>query len=202
MGLKMPRTKVEIDVSRLDTQRRKDKAILCAKEIETVINSELFKNNFLELLRTRKFSAKNAETSKFRYFAPSRVLKHFLEGSETLSPGIDYTFNIVMDDYYTIKRVIGMTYGNKPAIYVNTKYYDSPDTKGSGSNIVHEHGHKLGFRHIFRSKPSRNDSICYILNAAYEMTWEVLFGNPHKPKRKYCYRPWKYLKLKKVCYWK
>ena len=54
----MIRTKIEIDVSRLNTQRRKSKATLCAMEIETVINSELFKNNFLELLRKRNYQAK------------------------------------------------------------------------------------------------------------------------------------------------
>lgn len=193
------KTNVHIDYRRLNTNERQTKAQLVEQEMFLVINSKVFKQGFIKKLAKRNY--RNGETSQWRFASPGEILVHILRGAEILSPEVDYTLNIIVDDYYTFKRVIGMTYSNSPVINVNTKYFDVRSSKLCGSNIFHEEGHKLGFGHDFRQTARRADSICYLMNEVFEETWDALFGTPHETdKVLVCTRSWRSLWFKR-CKW-
>jgi hypothetical protein len=105
------------------------------------------------------------------------------------------TIHLKVLTYYTANNVIG--YGNASTvdIYVNTKYLvndsveDLEDLMDIGSNLVHEHGHDCGFEHDFRSTKRRPNSICYVLNRAYDRTFRQVYGLPDKPQIVYAI-PW------------
>jgi len=123
-----------------------------------------------------------------------------MEGAEVLDPEVDYEIDIYVDDYYSLKKVIGYTYRNTKYQYVNSRYFDKRSTKLIGSNVLHEYGHKLGFGHDFRRTKRRPFSVCYQLNDIYEECYDQLMGNlPQRIKK--CYRSWRTLWLKKYCYW-
>lgn len=188
------KTKVSINTANLDTDTRRLKAKLVEKEMEEVINSEIFKDIFLRKLYNRNYH--EGELSPWRYETPEAIFKHIMEGAETLSPEIDYEFDIDIDDYYSFKSVIGYTYPNITTIFVNTKFFDARSSRLCGSNLLHEQGHKLGFSHDFFSTKRRQDSLCYLLNEIYEEAYEKVFSVNYSA---VCVRPWYFLKLKRVC---
>lgn len=184
--------KVSIDSSNLDTKWRKIKAEKIEREMETIVNSDLFR----ELVLAIKY--KHGETSYWRDAPNQEIYDHIISGKETLNPIEDGEIDIVIDDYYTWRRVIGYTYPNIQTIYTNTKYFDSENLsperhhrKMSGSNAMHEYGHKLGFDHDFRATSRRKYSLCYLLNDIYEQCWDELIAPTMKrAEREYTYRRW------------
>lgn len=197
MGTKL---KVTLDGKKLNTIERREKAQLIAEEMQIVYNSDVFKEVFLDLLDKRDY--KSGELSKWAYETPDAIYAYFMNGVEILSPELDYEVDFFLDDYYTIKRVIGHTYPSDKYVYTNTRYFDVSSSKMSGSNFTHEYGHKKGFKHDFRRTSRRNDSLCYILNDAYEIAWERIFGDvSERDKRLVCKRVWYKLWIGKKCWW-
>ena len=164
--------KMNFDVSKLNTEERKKKALLVRDEMDLIINSDLFKEKFLGL------TDYHGELSVWKDATITAIYQHIMEGAETLSPEIDNEMDLFVDDYYTIKRVIGMTYESDKFIYTNTKYFDTNSTKAVGSNFLHEWGHKIGFDHDFKATSRRDFSLCYLLNTIYEECWDEMFGEP------------------------
>lgn len=187
-------TKITIDGSRLNTEWRREKAQRVAHEMHTVINSKIFQDKVLKM-------DKWGETSKYKDAPNIEIYQMIMRGAEVLDPVVDNEIDIYVDDYYSIKRVIGYTYANTKWIYTNTRYVDSYHSKLVGSNFIHEYGHKLGFDHDFRSTARRPYSICYLLNDIYEQCYAILFKQT-KSEVRVCYRSWKTLWLKKYCYTK
>ena len=122
-----------------------------------------------------------------------------MNGAEVLDPVIDNEWDIFIDGYFSMKRVIGYTMRNIKTIFVNTKYFDTRHKALVGSNIVHEYGHKLGFSHDFRATADRPFSICYQLNLCYEAAYSKIY-NVYPEIKTVCKRNWKFLWLKKTCY--
>lgn len=195
------KVKVNIDYSRYNTQERRDKAQLVENEMQLILRSNKFKENFINLLSLRDYQ--EGELSIWASHSPEEIYNYLMDGSEILTPELDCEIDIVLDDYYTWKRVIGYTYKNTNIIYSNTKYLDSYSSKEVGSNYIHEYGHKKGFDHDFRNTARRADSLCYLLNIAYEKTWEDMFGDDTSPSDKVleCFRTWCTLWLFKKCNW-
>jgi hypothetical protein len=85
---------------------------------------------------------------------------------------------LMVETYHTWKNVIGYGLPHDAIIRVNRKYLDIYRQGGLtvwevtkiGSNLLHEHGHDCGFSHDFFATKRRKNSICYILNQAYEKT--------------------------------
>jgi len=169
--------KVKIDARKLNTDKRKQIAKTIEDEMSIVINSPNFKRIFTYLIDLNQTRIANplAETSNYKYLGSDRLYHLFMSGWEELAPDEDKVLNVELDDYYSVKRVIGYTYPNIRTIFVNTKYFDRRHTMLSGSNIVHEYGHKLGFNHTFKNNSYRKYSLCYLLNDIYEQAYREIF---------------------------
>jgi len=187
-------TKITIDASKIDTQERKDKLEIVAQEMHRVLNSTIFRDKVMLM-------KKHGERSKWKDKTNLEIYNHIMSGQEVLNgEEVDYELDIFVDDYFSLKRVIGYTYPSIKTIFVNTRYFDKRNTRDIGSNILHETGHKLGFSHDFRATKDRPYSICYQLNKVYEECHNILMGTVIS-KVKVCHRSWKTLWLKKYCYW-
>jgi len=187
--------KVKVDVSRLDTNKRKTKAKNAAIRMQTVLNS----NDFKIRLLTELSENMNGELSKWKYAKPVEIYNRIISGAVSLDENKDGVIDIQMDDYYSFKKVIGYTKKNIQTIFVNTKYFDRRSHKQIGSNLTHEYGHKCGFSHHFRNTSVRNRSICYILNDVFESAYDAIFVET--PKEAVYYVPW-YVKLwRRVRFW-
>lgn len=184
--------KVTINPEKLDTQKRKLKAFEIEREMELILNSSEFKARVLRL------SFLDGELSAWRQKSNLDIYDHIMSGAETLSPEVDYELDLSLDDYYSVKKVIGYTYPNTATVYTNTKYFDSDDIspdyhhrKQSGSNFLHEYFHKLGFSHDFSNTKRRPRSLCYQGNRIYEECWDMLIAPQlKKVEVEYTYRKW------------
>lgn len=165
---------VKIDYTRLDTTDRIDKASRLEDDINLIINSDLFRERLLHHLHRTNY--RYGETSNWRYKSPIQIYEHIMSGAEELTPETDGIIELIIDDFYKDNNVIGQTNPNTPVVQVNTKYFDVQGDMKSGSNIVHEIFHKLGFKHDFFRTRRRPSSLCYISNKVYEEVWKVYLG--------------------------
>jgi hypothetical protein len=187
--------RVKIDGEKLNTKERRDKANLIEDEMQLIVNHPRFKELFMQM-------DYHGELSLWRKATITEIWNYFINGAEVLDPELDNEIDIYVDDYYKPTRTIGHTYPSDPYIYTNTKYFDHTSSKNSGSNFLHEYGHKKGFSHDYKDTPRRDFSLCYQLNEVYEQVWEELFGDPsERDLVQVCYRSWKTFWFKR-CYWK
>lgn len=182
-----------------------DKQVQKMKLIEAdlfgILNSPYFKSAFLDILSTLKY--KNGETSAWKHASPEEIYHHFYSGMEVLQPKKDNEMDLEFKIKNARSSIFGWTYGNTITIWQNTDYYNDFSLKGrmeSGSNIVHEWGHKLGFGHDFYNTARRDNSLCYLLNKAYEEAF-IRYHQITIRKTQVCYRSWKTLFFKR-CYLK
>ena len=153
---------------------------------------------FLENLADEISRSKNleGELSLWKNKTPKEIFDQLFKKHPEVS-----IINLTILTYYTAKNVIGYGYANTTDIYVNTKYLvnyelnDLEDLMNIGSNLLHEHGHDCGFSHDFKSTSRRPNSICYILNRAFEKTFRQIHNLP-APAPVY-YTPW----WKKILPW-
>lgn len=184
-------TKINIDASKIDTEERYQKIQDVAFEIHTVLNSTIFRDLVMKM-------KKHGERSKYKDYSNAEIYQILMKGAETLDPVEDYEWDIYIDDYFSLKRVIGYTKRNIKTIFVNTRFFDTRHRALCGSNIVHEQSHKLGFSHDFRSTKDRPFSVSYQLNICYEKAFSKIY-NIYPEVKVICRRSWKYLWLKKIC---
>lgn len=191
------KTVVKINYEKLDTPERRQKALLVENEMNIVLTSEVFKQMLLLTLGRKAYNT--GEMSPWKDKAPILIYNHIMAGGEVLTPAKDMSIDIDVDDYYSIKKVVGYTTRNSKTIHVNTKYYDSRPSKLIGSNLLHEYGHKIGFEHAFFRTKTRDLSLCYLLNYVYELSWDTIFKKPHALERVLvCKRKWFFFKS---CKW-
>jgi len=192
--------KVKINVEKLNNELRKSKAQAAAIEMERVINSDIFKRIFYEVLT--RYDYPSGELSEWRYKSIDDIFAHFMSGREDLNPVNDGVMNIDIDDYYTWKNVYGYGYAGTSTIYTNTKYFDVAKLVEIGSNLVHEWTHKIGFDHDFKATSRRNNSLSYLSNLIYELAHAEYYKyipNNSLDRVIYCKRKW-YAPWKKVCW--
>lgn len=140
-----------------------------------------------------------------------------MSGSEVLDPEVDHEADIYVHAYYKWGKVVGYTYPDIKETYVNTKFFNTYNFAGIAGNMAHEWFHKIGFDHVNQYDHKSVPYACgYILEELVEriMSGEILkqmdgtiaYENqrpaPIQKKHWVCYRPWRYLKLKKICYYK
>ena len=189
---------VNIRSNKLNTKERIDKAEIVENEMQLILRSDLFKNRFIRVLDQSDY--KNGELSKWRNATPDEIYVHIMRAQEILNPEEDNEVDIWVDDYFSIRNVVGHTYRTDQQIYTNTKFFDKRTSRDNGSNFFHEWGHKLGFGHDFRNTDRRKYSLCYLMNDVYEWCWDTMFGEPSpNDKVLVCYRSWIFFKK---CYWK
>ena len=192
----MQKVLINIDVSQLDTQARKDKANRAAKNFDIIVNHPRFKEEVSKY-----------KTSRVIAVLPLIMVKtywrKFVESDElVLNQGIDYEIDLEIRDYYSWKSVVGYMVPGKKGTYVNTKFFDTYGDKRVLSNFFHEHTHHLGFYH--RSGKHLRDSFPYFLNKVVEELYDELIlrkqPEPEPQYRTYCNRRWFRLWTKKC--WK
>ena len=188
-------TGIKIDATRLNCSHRKMKMEQVRDELFMVINSQLFRDKIMRA----DFSG---ERSVHKTKSKIEIYKMLMKGAELYEPIADNELDIYVDDYYSLKRVIGYTTRKTKLIYVNTRYFDARSSKLVGSNILHEYGHKLGFSHDFSRTKAREKSICYQLNDIYEACYDHMFRTDTISLIKVCNRSWKRLWLFPKCEWK
>lgn len=182
----MREVKVFIDVSQLDTQARKDKALRARDNFEKIVNHPRFKEEVSKYKTGRGDSGITFDNG-LDYW------KKFVESDELVTKeGIDYEVEMEIRDYYSWKGVIGYMTPNRRGTYVNTKFFDSSSDKDVLSNFVHEHAHHLGFYH--RSGTFLRESFPYFLNKVIDKLYdEIILGSEPEPVPQYktvCYKTW------------
>ena len=171
---------VKINTDKLNNRERKQKAILIAKEMEHIFNHSTFRNIFIKTIQKEidNGNFKKGEKSYLRDTKNAQDLyKFFMNGSEVLNPEANKVIDIFVDDYYTLKGVIGYTYPSINTMFVNTRFFDKRSTKLCGSNITHEYTHKKGAKHSFKRNYYRQFSFSYLMNNIYEMSYELIYEN-------------------------
>ena len=191
----MQEVKVFIDVSALDTQERKNKALRARDNFKIIVNHPRFKEE------VSKYKTGKGD-SGFTFDNGEDYWRKFVESDELVTKeGIDYEIEMEIRDYYSWNSVVGYMIHGRRATYVNTKFFDSNSDKRILSNFMHEHAHHLGFYH--RSGKYLRDSFPYFLNEVVEKLYdELILGNEPEPVpeyRTYCNRRWYRLWIKK-CY--
>jgi hypothetical protein len=159
---------VTADLKKVDSLYR-DLLLAAIKHIPIVLHSQ----EFLEALKD-EFESSNGlegELSEWKDKTAGQVLAHMLLSD----------WHLILATYYTWRNTVGFGYPNDPTIYLNTKFLsgdmvdDLEDLCDIGSNLVHEHGHDLGFDHDHAATARRENSICYILNRAYEKAFRKIY---------------------------
>lgn len=184
--------KVQINFEKLNTIKRKQKALQIEKEMELIVNSKLWASKWEAILG---FSG---ETSNYKHMSGKEVLKMINCADEILLPNTKGVINIDIDDVYLRRGIVGYTYATVLTVFTNTRFFDSEDLspeyhhrKQSGSNLLHEWLHKIGFDHDFYSTERRPFSVCYQGNRIYEECWDELIAPLLKKEIvKYSYRRW------------
>lgn len=166
----------------LEAAIEKMEIVLASDHFQDALHSVISRSNNLE-----------GELSTWK----NATLKEIYENLLGMENGQGH-IHLTLHTYYTAKRVIGYGYKNTTDIYLNTKYLgsyqvdDLEDLKKVGSNLTHEHGHDCGFEHDFNATARRKNSIAYLLNDAYEIAFERIFGStdPTEPKEVIYKKPW------------
>ena len=163
-----------------------------------VINSEDFKQRFLSL-----------PLEQTNGMSPAQIYELFKSGKDKFNKESDNDIDVYITMYYSWKKTIGYTYPSTWYTWINRKFFSRFDEAEIAGNIIHEYFHNLGFGHL---RASDHNSVPYAVGyLVRQMVREILEGTtpdnsptPSTPGKKVlvCYRPWKYLKLRKVCYWK
>ena len=144
------------------------------KKLEMIVNSELFRVQFM----AADFSG---ETSKFKDWDRTDLYNYLMDGSEVLDPNEDNEANMTVTAYRSFKSVIGYTYGNIKGFYLNTRFMYREE-KLIASTMLHEYGHKKGFDHDFRRTYRRQFSICYQMNLIVESCYDHINRTKITPK--------------------
>src|SRR5690606_12948195 len=108
-----------------------------------------------QIVRTREFKERvlNHTYQGTKQFVDNKGLTNeeiylsLIDGSETLSPGIDNEVDMELELYYKNNSTIGYTYASKTRVWMNTKFFDQYTPSQVARNVFHEWTHKLGYKH-------------------------------------------------------
>lgn len=145
----------------------------------TVWASQEYYDAFKDCIKTNGLSG---ELSNLKFKSFDEIYEKFFE----MKNGVR-TVRLIIQTYYTPKRVIGYGVGGDDITRVNTKYLssytidDENDLKEVGSNLTHEKWHDRGSDHDSSATARRKNSIAYLSNVAFEMAYKKLFIDPLKP---------------------
>lgn len=160
--------------------------------IHTIINSAEFKDRFLSL-----------PLEQTNNMSPIEIYQLFMSGKDKFNKVEDKDIDIYITMYYSWKNTIGYTYPSTWFTWINRKYFSRFSRAEIAGNIIHEYMHNLGFNH---RKPTDYMSVPYatgylVRDMIKEIDDEGLITPIHQKKKAVYKRSWKYLWLKKVCYW-
>jgi hypothetical protein len=182
------------------------------KILDITLNSNLdgIANPYLDVVKASIIKMKTVlESNQFETALIAEISKCGLEGE--LSTWKNAKPETIYNQYLSVYNFTGMitlqlvTYTNNwtsaigeggegNQIKLNTKFLgslsltDLSSLKFMGSLISHEYGHKRGFEHEYNNTSRRPNSICYIINRAFEKAFDEIFGTA--PVEVVAYVPW------------
>jgi hypothetical protein len=154
----------ETNISLSDFNPTQEIKVLKAIEIiKRVVRSQEFKEKVLQFTYKGKnqFVDNNGLTN-------AEIYQKLLEGSEELSPSIDYEMDLELELYYSRRSTVGYTYPDELKVWINTKFFNTYTPAQVAGNIFHEWTHKLGFEHAYRYSSKRDASVPYALGYLVE----------------------------------
>lgn len=123
-----------VHINRLNNfnERRSAKLLLACKELEKVLNSQEFYDEFHNLAFVGRDKHRNAELYSYLMSGASKF------GGEDGDMDLDLTF-------YTkrLSRVIGYGLPNTIRTWVNGKFFDAMSVESLAGHLIHEYMHKL-----------------------------------------------------------
>lgn len=152
------------NISFVDFNATQEEKVLKAIEIiKKVVRSSEFREKVIQFTYKgqRRFVNNNG-------FSNDEIYQILLEGSEELSPGIDYEMDLELELYYSRRSTVGYTYPDELKVWMNTKYFNVYNPAQVAGNIFHEWTHKLGFEHSYRYSKMREASVPYALGYLIE----------------------------------
>jgi hypothetical protein len=133
----------------------KDKLEASFELIEKVVNSEEFKERFINFLNKegeRSFKSNKGLTNE-------EIYEQFMAGRELLLPDSVGEMNFYLKLYNKrFSNVLGWTDRKSHTIHINNKFFKNFKPHQVASNLVHEWLHKLGYSH---TTAKEHDSVPY-----------------------------------------
>jgi hypothetical protein len=130
---------------------------LAFSALETVVNSEEFKDRVINFKNTkgeRQFASNKGQSNE-------QVYQIFMEGRETLQMNTPGEMNFFLSLYNKpYSRVIGYTSGEINTININWKFFKNYAPSDVAANLAHEWTHKIGFDH---TSAAEHDSAPYAI---------------------------------------
>lgn len=157
-------TLFETNITLVDFNSSQEAKVLKAIEIlKKVVRSNEFKEKVLQFSYKGKnqFVDNNGLTN-------AEIYQKLLEGSEELSPAMDYEMDLELELYFSRRSTVGYTYPDELKVWINTKFFNTYTPAQVAGNIFHEWTHKLGFEHAYRYSSKRDASVPYALGYLVE----------------------------------
>lgn len=189
------------------TPEEKVKHEKAVEEAFIVLNSQRFKNKFLETKLSSTEGLTNLE-----------IYEKLMSGYDEFNKEVDRDIDVSVEMYYKNNKVVGYTYPTTHKTFLNRKFFKSFDTADVACNLVHEYLHKVGFDH---KSAKEHTSVPYAIGYLVEECIRELWYNPglyeverveppevteapeppSDAKVMYCKRLWYTLWTKKVCWY-
>jgi hypothetical protein len=134
------------------TEQRKKKLYDAIEILESVVNSQRFKDRFL----SAKFIETNGMTNE-------QIYKMLMSGKDQFG-GEDSDIDLHLTFYHRWwSRVVGYILPSGKQ-YINGKFFDSMDLPSIANNLLHEYMHRLGFidprRNPLQGVPYQTGNLC------------------------------------------
>lgn len=191
------KTQVSISEKNLNTKYRQEKALLAAKKVFSIANSNFYENAMLNMPEKYRTN----EVGHLKHVSNEELYKLFKSGKEEWNDEVDNEIDLIVDDFY--KKFFGpVAYmiPGKPTIWVNTKFFDTMPVNDVVANFIHEYWHTLGARH---GGKNYKQSIAWYQNKIVKEYFSQNDTNDTEKieMKKVCWRSWKTLWLRKYCKW-
>lgn len=117
------------------------------------------------------------ESATFTYtdLKGAEVWKKLSEGAETLTPAVDHTWNMKLSIAPLSRGVLGQTSPSTPWVTITSAGFDKREDSGLVGTLCHEHAHKLGFGHPFKSTKTRPQSVPYSLGTICAQVHKAMY---------------------------
>jgi hypothetical protein len=126
--------------------------------IRKVISSEEFRNRVVNFsFNGKKHFEDNQGLSN------AQIYKKIIEGSETLTPGVDNQMDLKVDVFKQNSITVGYTVPSELTVWMNAKFLNVNPSYKVTTNMVHEWLHKMGFHHAQANTPTRKYSVPYAI---------------------------------------
>lgn len=160
------------------TRTDKEKVNRAAEILETVINSQEFKQ------RVINFTYKGEKRfHQNKGLSNQEIYDNLMTGEEILMPRSTGIMNFDLSLYRSKNpwsKVKGYTTGDSMKIYMNKKFFRraSWTSNDVAANMAHEWVHKMGYSHDYRNNPDRPYSVPYAIGYIVgDIAREMGFGS-------------------------